>query len=141
MSFESDIDDFIAVVETRSDKVFRGSSLGLFTRIIQRTPVLTGRLVNNWQIGIDKQNNKQIKAVKNKSSDIAAKNKATRKTSKDVQWAKHTNTIYFSNNLPYAQAIEDGGSDKNNRRGMVKVSLLEFKRHVQKEVDKVLKGD
>lgn len=138
MSFTSDIDDFVGVIETNSDKVFRGSALSLFTRIIRRTPVLTGRLVSNWQIEFDKQSAK--KASGSRSSKAGAQSTSIKKTADKMADATTRNTVYFTNNLPYAKVIEDGASTVKSPEGMVKVSLLEFKRHVAKEARKVNKG-
>lgn len=138
MSFVGDIDNFIGVVETNSDKVFRGSALSLFTRIIKRTPVLTGRLVSNWQVEFDKKSTKKPSGSRSsRASKAGVQSTSIKKIVTKMADATTRNTVYFTNNLPYARVIEDGASKVKSPEGMVKVSLLEFKRHVEKEARKV----
>jgi len=50
MSFSGDVNKFIKKAEARSLAIFRAVSLEMFSRIVVRTPVDTGRLRGHWQI-------------------------------------------------------------------------------------------
>jgi hypothetical protein len=133
MSFKSDIEKFARKVNTDSEKVFRGTSIAMFSSIVKRTPVDTGRLRANWQLDINRDPQEQLdKADKGGGSTITdGATTANRATTKD--------SIFIVNNLPYAQAIEDGASTVKSPEGMVKVTLQEFQGAVKKEANKVSK--
>lgn len=129
MSFSRDIEKFIAKTELKMERTFRGIALDLFSKIILRTPVLSGRLVNNWFIGINYQSSET-------TEDTDKSRRAALKRSTDMTLkAKLGDSIYFVNNLEYADVIENGGV---NRRpyGMVKRTVAEFKNVVKQNVSK-----
>lgn len=125
MSFKLDIQRFNAAVEDKANKVFRGVGLSMLSRVVMRTPVDTGRLKGNWQA--------EINAPSSGSSDEedSAGGKTINKGYGKMKPAKFGDSIYIVNNLPYAQAIEDGHGKKNKPGGMVKVSVQEFVRECE----------
>lgn len=130
MSFSGDIRRFNEKVEKSANAIFRGTALNLFGKIVKRTPVLTGRLINNWRAGINSAPTETTSATsQNGTLSRQSANSATAR-------AKLGDSIYFVNNLPYAQAIEDGHSQKAPA-GMVKVTVAEFKQAVAEQAKKV----
>lgn len=129
MSFSDDIKKFANKTEQAALFVFRGSSLGVFNKVIIRTPVDTGRLRGNWQASLSGPLSGEVD-----SGGGAALNQASRVTS----GAKITDSIYMVNNLPYAGVIEDGSS-KQAPLGMVKVTISEYQRIVAENARKVRK--
>ena len=122
MSFRSDIAKFNAKAERAGTKIFRGTAMGLFGKIIKRTPVLTGRLIGNWQADV----NKFADGVIESTGSSVASNSAKSATAKAMLGDK----ITIVNNLPYAGVIESGDS-KKAPNGMIKVTVAEFKQHVR----------
>lgn len=135
MSFESDIKRFTSKVERAADKVFRGTALDIFSQVMQRTPVDTGRLRGNWQTGIGMYSKAELARIGGRAS----MSEANRKIAKwDIE-----RPIYFVNNLPYAQVVEYGlynhrtdkttsaGYSSQAPRGMVRVTVAEFDRIMQ----------
>lgn len=117
MSFEDDIKRFADKAEKAAEAVFRGTAIDLFTRIIKRTPIDTGRLRGNWQAAL---NQPILTETNNKA------NRALSQAGTVTKEAKTTDSIYLTNNLPYAGEIEDGHS-KQAPYGMVKLTIAEFK--------------
>jgi len=124
MSFSKDIQKWRKKVEKATLYVFRGTALDLFSTIIRRTPVRTGRLRGNWQTEINSVASGELAST----SGAASLRKAKTKTGK----AEINDSIIMVNNLPYAQTIEDGDYSKQAPQGMVKVTLTEFNDYVRK---------
>jgi len=137
MSFNSQIKSFNDKTQKAASAVFRGTALSLFGKIVKRTPVgnrstwkgkaskgyTGGRLRANWQVQINTPADGEVnKEDKNggKSIDNGNANMAR---------AKIGDSIYITNNLPYADVIENGRSDQAPS-GMVKVTIAEFKKIV-----------
>jgi hypothetical protein len=138
MSFGKDVKKFNKKVEKTATKIFRGTALELFVRIIKRTPVgnpslwasgapagyVGGRLRGNWQVDINKSPDEQLDTI-DASGTAPIANAATK-----MQRAKLGDTIHITNNLDYAEAVEDGHSSQAPA-GMVKVTTTEFKNIVK----------
>jgi len=108
-------------------EVLQATALKLTASIIKRTPVDTGRARGNWQVGI---NNKpdSVVATTDKSGNAALSNGAN-----TIRTAGTTDTISVINNLPYIQKLENGSSQQAPA-GMVKVTVTEFQRALNKSV-------
>ena len=118
MSFSSELDQATKNIKASAERKVRGTLLGIFGRTIRRTPVDTGRLRNNWHTELNKQASGRIRK-KNRSGGNSISN-ALDKT-KSIQIG---DTVYFSNNMPYAYVIEHGTSTKAPQ-GMLRVSVAE----------------
>lgn len=126
MSFDKDINSFAKKVDKAALAIFRGTALTLFGNIVKRTPVDTGRLRGNWQAQIN------TPPLGTTTTDDRSGGKANAGAKREVGIAKIGDSIYFTNNLPYAGVIEDGSS-KQAPQGMVKVTVAEFKQIVNKK--------
>ena len=122
MSFSRQIAEFNEKTKRKVTKATRGIALDLFSRVILRTPVDTGRLRGNWFVSIEKPN-KNISESFDKSGSTALTSALS-----SVNKMKLGQKIYLTNNLPYASAIEHGHSQGQAPQGMVKVTVNEFKR-------------
>lgn len=111
MTFSADMGKFTNKAEKAMEKVFRGTALSLFSRIVIRTPVDTGRLRNNWQVSLRGFPSGELYSPINPSGTI--------------DQAELGDTIYISNNLPYAGVIENGSSDQAPQ-GMMRITIVEF---------------
>lgn len=116
------------------DEVVVKSVLELRSRIVVRTPVDTGRLRANWQMGLDALPTGTL-AIMDKTGAAGLSQAAT------AFPAEPGGRIYYlANNLPYARRIEHGfvGADSLGRvynqggRAMVGVTILEWPEIVAK---------
>ena len=140
MSFSDDIGKWNNKVEEAATKIFRGTSLSLFSKIVLRTPVgnpsiwkhpkapkgyTGGRLRANWQVNI---NSAPTGLVEGKDENGG---KTINGAVNEIFRAKLGDSIYFINNLPYADIVENGRHSKQAPQGMVKVTVAEFKQVVR----------
>ena len=136
MSFASELSNFTAKAESNTEQVFRASTISLFSRIISRTPVKSGRLKGNWQIDINQPATADVS-----DSDTTPINTldggSKRKVASGVMRANLNDSIYMVNNLPYARRIENGNFSDQAPAGMVGVSVAEFNREVEKQARKL----
>lgn len=120
--FAAHIRDWSDGVIKRSDEVVKKTIFDIFSRIVARTPVDLGYLINNWQIGINNRPSLKI-GTPDKSGGMALASGAQAVgTSKGFG-----DTYYITNNLPYAIPIEYGHSRVKAPAGMVRVTLVEFR--------------
>ena len=122
MSFSSDIEKFKNNTEKAATLIFRGTSLNLFSKIIRRTPVDTGRLRSNW-----------YSSINSPVSTVDGSGEGFQKTAERL---KLGDSAYFVNNLPYAKVIERGHSQKQAPYGMVRITILEFEHIVAQQARK-----
>jgi len=137
MSFSSDIKRFNDKVDRAASAIFRGTALDLASKVIRRTPVgnpgdwkspnsapegyAGGALRGSWIVKINTVPT-GIPGIKDKSGakTIAAAAATTAR-------ARIGDTVFLVNNLPYAQAVEEGHSQRQAPQGMVEVTVAEFK--------------
>jgi hypothetical protein len=126
--FTADISKWVEKVEGRIDLVVRKISLDMFTRIILKSPVDTGRFRGNWQvaIGIIPAGTLEL-TDKTGTATISQVDAALLKV-------KGGDVIYFVNNLPYANRLEYGHS-KQAPAGMVRITVEEYGLVVKSAVD------
>lgn len=95
-------------------------ALDLFTKIIVKTPVDTGRARGNWQITINAPATGVIDVTGGKSSGDGALTAGSKKISS----VKGFVTIFITNNVDYIGFLEEGSSDQAPK-GMVALSIAE----------------
>lgn len=118
--WEADMSRIIGLTEKKMAKVLRVVTMETTRDIIMDTPVLEGRLRGNWQVGIGSKNQNQLELT-----DKSGGTTISRITSALVH-VKHTDTVIFFNNLPYAYPIEYGHSRVKAPRGMVRKNLVNW---------------
>lgn len=132
MSFSKDLKTFAINFGEVTDKVFRGTSIAMSTSVIEKTPVKTGRARGNWFATFGAPSTKVSTRVSTDQSLTAEKD------AESVALAGVAGqTFYLTNNLPYIQRLENGWSDQaRNPNGMVEITVNEFQREVDKQVNK-----
>ncbi len=113
------------------DKVTRSVILQISTNIIIRTPVDSGRLINNWYPSFD------IPSTQTTNRTGAKGSAAVSRVSKTlpVNIKLEGRTFYLSNNLPYAYRIEyEGYSKVKAPAGMVRISVAEANQALAKAI-------
>lgn len=118
-TFELDISKFVAKAKGNIDLVIRKIALDLFTRVIMKTPVKSGRARGNWQVAIESIPSGTL-AIDDKAG-TATLSKVTATT----LGLKAGQTITLVNNLSYARKLEFGHS-KQAPSGMVRTTLQEY---------------
>ena len=105
------------------ETVARKSTLDLFTKVVQRSPVDTGRFKANWNASYGSQNVTFTSSVD--------QSRALREAEKALTLPLGGVT-YLANGLPYAYELEKGTGSKQAPRGMVQVTAIEFQDFVRK---------
>ncbi len=127
MSFESDMRKATLAIEKASTQTVRATALQLFTQVIERTPVDTGRARGNWRTSINSPASGAIERTDGSAAIGEVSLKAASFTRAD--------TIYLANNLPYIQRLEDGYSGQAPQ-GMVATSVDAFQRAIDQAARK-----
>lgn len=119
MSFAAQVRKFGSSTLERIDKVRRASALELFRLIIEETPVDKGVLRNNWRT--------QVNSPNPTSKDGADPSGAQALAEAASNLGKLQDTVFFTNNLPYAERIEfDGWSRFKAPAGMVRKNVARW---------------
>ena len=143
MTFESDMKDAEKIIINACEKTVRGTALRIFGEIIRVTPVgnpslwkdpdsapkgyVGGRLRNNWQTTIGSPASGEIEAAD------ASGNAATSSMIGTVNSYDLNKSMFLTNNLPYADRVENGEWSKQRPQGMVKSTVQMFKPWLDKE--------
>ena len=93
-----------------TEKTIRGTLLGSSSRIIKATPVVSGRLMGNWQPSLNTPTTGTTTKTTSGLSEVAA----------TLSRIKLGDIFYLSNNLPYAYPVE-------LRTGMVRIEVARLK--------------
>lgn len=91
------IHDFKIKAMATSEAKIKKAFMGLSTDIIMDTPVLSGRLRNNWMVSVNQGSNETTESTSNEAINRVSAVKF-----------KLGDTLYLTNNLPYAEKIEFG---------------------------------
>ena len=111
----------------------RKIALEMFSRIIHRSPVLSGRFRGNWQVAIGSAPGGTLERYTKDEGDAIIQADA------DMAGLVAGDIVTMVNNLPYAQRLEDGYSGKAPA-GMVGLTVQEFEsvvRDVERELSKL----
>ncbi len=120
--FNRDVNRYAkTILPADMNRFVRWLALEVLRRVVLRTPVKTGRLRGNWQIGI----NASPDGIVDKN-DPGGSQTIQSGTGK-IMSVKFAQQIFITNNLPYAIAIEDGHSKIKAPAGMVAVTLAELR--------------
>lgn len=119
MAFRRDVQSWTKKTMENLDKTRRASALELFRLIILSTPVDNGMLINNWRTQINTPNTGSRQALSTVGAD------SLQEAQKNL--GKLEDTVFFTNNLPYAYRIEfDGWSRYKAPQGMVRKNVARW---------------
>lgn len=99
------------------DKVL-GAFIGLSNDIRYDTPKDTGRLRNNWFPSVNSGSNETTEST---SDQVMERVKAVK--------FKLGDTLYLTNNLPYAERIEFKGWSNKAPQGMVRKNIIKWSKY------------
>jgi len=120
-AFQLDLSNFAKVVVPQAHAaVVKKISFELLTRIVQKTPVDTGRARANWSVSLGAPSGAQAETFdKDGGATIATGLQGITAADPARQ------VVWLENNLPYIEALEDGHSSQAPV-GMVEGSLNEI---------------
>lgn len=101
-----DLNKYVKKTKTQISEVRTSYAYALYSSIVRKTPVDTGRARANWNISA--------------GSPDASTTENTRKTPQPKSRMPEVygdESIYISNNLPYIETLEYGGYPKNPKGG------------------------
>ena len=109
--FKLNISGFVKKSKLAPNVVLRKIAIDLFSNVIKRTPVDTGMLRANWQVGLGSAPEGTV-AFSDKSGSRAIQQVAAKAA--QARWGT---SIFLVNNLPYALVVEFGGYPDPVKRG------------------------
>jgi hypothetical protein len=118
-TFTLDVQRFVTKAQSNLDLVVRKVALDLFTRIIIKSPVDTGRFKGNWQVSINSIPSGTLNVLDKDGSATLSRVQGT------VGQVKAGDLITLVNNLPYAVRLEYGWSTQAPA-GMVRLTIQEY---------------
>lgn len=119
-SFSDQIAAFARKTEAKIETAIRKIALDVFSEVILKSPVDTGRFRGNWQVAIGNVPAGTLE-VEDKTGTVTIG-----KVQAEVLNLKAGDTIYLVNNLPYALPLEYGHSGQAPE-GMVRITVQRFK--------------
>jgi hypothetical protein len=129
-SFELNLEKALEGFEGSASDLKRHVALDLLTRVVERTPVDTGRARANWQVSINGPTTAPIRYTR--ASHIAAErnersvyNQTVEQGSEVIETVQEGESIWLTNNLPYIEVLEQGDHSKQNTEGIVAISVAE----------------
>ncbi len=133
MSFSTDVTRFVEKTKIKADVVLRKLAFDAFSGVLLRSPVDTGRFRGSWRIGVNEVDLSTFDPGSGEDDDEDAPASAgdpvsseeSNRALKALGPAKFGDTIFVTNNLPYAQRLEDGWSDQAPN-GMVSLTVQEI---------------
>lgn len=119
MPFRREVGSWTKKALDQVDKTRRASAFELFRLIILSTPVDNGVLINNWRTQINRPN------TDTRETQSAVGADSLREAQSNL--GKLEDTVFFTNNLPYAHRIEfDGWSRYKAPQGMVRKNVVRW---------------
>jgi len=128
MTFKSEWNNSSKFVLNVSEKVVRGTAITVFSAIVKASPVKTGRFRGNWQTTLAQPAQGEIKGVRGEGSAIGEINSKAKAY-------KIGQTLFMTNNLPYAEFLARGGS-KQRPNGWIEAIIMGFQKTVDNEAKK-----
>jgi hypothetical protein len=130
MAFSDDLKKWAVKTKEKCENIGPKIALELFSRIVQYTPVDTGRARANWQIG------GSLNSTSLNVYDPMGKGSGTVKYGASILSAMpDTKIIWIFNNLVYIVPLEYGHSDQAPN-GMVRRAIAEFQALIAKAAAK-----
>lgn len=155
-SFGADISAFVARTRVGADQVLRKLGLDLISGVMRDSPVLTGRFRGNWRIGVDqadltiddggaslegarkkrkrREGDRSFTLGSYEGKPLTATERAKREI--PILRARFGQTIFITNNLPYAKPLNDGHSKQAPKR-FVERNFIRIKRDFARTVAEV----
>lgn len=126
MTFSADISKFVKKSNGNTEIVVRRIGLELFNKVVMKSPVDTGRFRGNWYLSVNAPYKQTFQRFDmNALGSSPGDNFYNEAQSNVNRWKLADNSIYITNNLPYAERLEFGYSDQAPQ-GMARLSVMEI---------------
>ena len=123
-----DLNKYAEKCKKNLNDVKKEVAISLYSSIVKKTPVDTGRARGNWHISVGQENYDTF-------------DKVTKSPLKS-EYSKMENSgdkpTYIQNNLPYIVALEYGHS-KQAPNGMVGITVANMQKYIEKAIAEVTK--
>lgn len=124
-TFALDLSKQIEKAKGKTELAVKKTMIELFNRVIQKSPVDTGRFRANWNCSIGSPNLSTSESTDPSGSVASARASAT-----VVSYTLNGQSVFLTNSLPYAERLENGWS-KQAPNGMVRLSVVEVQNSVR----------
>lgn len=118
------LDRLAAKSSAKLETVVRRVTLELFVRVVNRSPVLSGRFRTNWNVSYGAPDVSFTESTMQSRADIETRKAMTLPVG---------GVTFLSNGLPYAYRLEHGWS-KKAPHGMVRLAVAELDAAVRKAI-------
>ena len=119
-TFALDLSKAIERAQKDAELIVKKAAIGVFSSVIDKSPVDTGRFRANWNISFSAPD----ESVSEDTDKTGAESKG--RVYKAMSGYKlKDQSIYLTNSLPYAMRLEEGWSGQAPQ-GMVRLSVMEF---------------
>lgn len=117
------LDQLARRMRVDTETVARKLMLQLFSAVVSRSPVDTGRFRANWNVSL---------GVPNYETTDSTAESRSRAQVQGVMMVALNRVVYLSNGLPYAAKLEYDGWSKQAPAGMVRVTMAELDSYLRK---------
>lgn len=138
-----DLTQYAKKLKVKVEDVRKTYAFALYSSIVKKTPVDTGRARGNWNVSVGKPD--PTVEGEEKYPKSSGKNKAKPPVKlkysapKELPNPKEDESIFICNNLPYIESLEFGSS-KQSPQGMVGVTLANNENIFKAAVNRVKGG-
>lgn len=115
------MDDLAKQIDLDVLTVLRKVAFDLLTKIVEKTPVDTGRARSSWKVGIGRSANANAT-----EGPVTSRGATLAKGEEKINSLRLPKKIYITSNLPYMEALENNHSGQAPK-GMIEISLAETK--------------
>ena len=119
MTFARDLSKAIEKAKDKAELAARKITIELFSNVILKSPVDTGRFRANWNCSIG-----SVDKSTSEETDKSGAGSIGRVRAEVTKYTLDGRSIYLANSLPYADRLENGWSDQAPQ-GMVRLSIIE----------------
>ena len=133
--FDADLQEFARRLDADIGLVTRRVALQIFTGIVEKTPVDTGRARSNWAINVggpapppsnavSEEEARSLRRTGQRRSPSAVTSQAVTEAEASAAGIDGTAVVHITNNLPYISALNEGHS-RQAPAGFVETTLAE----------------
>ncbi|RKH05076.1 HK97 gp10 family phage protein [Corallococcus carmarthensis] len=117
--FSKQVQASVKATQAKANEVVRKTALGVLANVVTASPVDTGRFRGNWQVGIAERPAGTVEAEDKDGSGTISREGAK------LEGVELGDTVFITNNLPYARRIEFGWSQQAPK-GVVRTTLAQL---------------
>ena len=136
MSFADDLKKFAKATNRTITDTLVGTVQELAVRVVQRSPVDTGRFRGNWQVGDGGPDTRTDSDFDKQPLGSAPSGGSFARWNDQLEGVLPGTVIYITNSLPYARRLEYEGYSKQAPSGMVRVTLTEYSQIIKTALEK-----